>query len=81
MPIKCCKDCVPPKRHPGCHSQCPDYLREKAEHEEWKKKKGLQGCQLILCPIMSTMKLLMLGAKDINAIEITNFPVVHTCAG
>ena len=38
MPIKCCKDCVPPKRHPGCHSQCPDYLREKAEYEEWKKK-------------------------------------------
>lgn len=30
MKIKCCKDCVAPKRHPGCHGVCPEYLYEKA---------------------------------------------------
>lgn len=30
--IKCCGDCVAPKRHPGCHSTCPDYIQEKEEH-------------------------------------------------
>ena len=29
-----CKDCVEPKRHAGCHSECPDYLEQKAKHEE-----------------------------------------------
>lgn len=24
-----CRDCVPPKRHIGCHGNCPD-------HKEWK---------------------------------------------
>lgn len=38
MAIKCCKNCVPPQRHPGCHSTCPDYIREKAEWEEEKAK-------------------------------------------
>lgn len=28
MAVKCCKDCVPPKRHPGCHDHCPDYIAE-----------------------------------------------------
>ena len=36
--IKCCKDCVAPKRHPGCHSTCPEYRTEKAEYEEYKAK-------------------------------------------
>lgn len=36
MPIKCCKDCVPPQRHPGCHSKCEQYLKEKAKWEEEK---------------------------------------------
>lgn len=26
-----CKDC--PKRQMGCHDRCPDYLKEKAEHD------------------------------------------------
>lgn len=34
----CCKDCVPPKRHPGCHGTCDEYLNEKAERERLKDK-------------------------------------------
>lgn len=37
MPIKCCKDCVPPQRYPGCHTKCIMYLEEKAKWEEEKK--------------------------------------------
>lgn len=37
MSIKCCKDCVPPIRHPGCHAKCSKYLEEKAKLEEEKK--------------------------------------------
>lgn len=37
MPIKCCKDCVPPQRYPGCHAKCNKYLEEKAKWEEEKK--------------------------------------------
>ena len=33
MTIKCCNGCVPPKRHPGCHGKCPEYLAEKAEYD------------------------------------------------
>lgn len=29
MKIKCCKDCIAPKRYPGCHSVCPEYIHEK----------------------------------------------------
>ena len=29
--IKCCKGCV--SRSPGCHSTCPEYIVQKAEHE------------------------------------------------
>ena len=36
MAIKCCKGCVAPKRHPGCHGHCPEYKKEKVEHEERK---------------------------------------------
>ena len=36
-----------PKRYSGCHARCPDYLREKAEHEEKKaaadKRKAIRG--------------------------------------
>lgn len=37
MKIKCCKDCVAPKRHPGCHGVCPEYIHEKTLWEEEKK--------------------------------------------
>ena len=36
MPIKCCRYCVPPERHPGCHGNCKKYLDEK---EEWEREK------------------------------------------
>lgn len=36
--IKCCKDCVPPTRYPGCHDKCSKYLEEKAKLEEIKAK-------------------------------------------
>ena len=31
MGIKCCKDCVAPKRHPGCHDRGEQYQKEKAQ--------------------------------------------------
>lgn len=34
--ICCCKGCVAPKRHPGCHGSCQEYLAEKAEHDRLK---------------------------------------------
>ena len=34
--IECCHYCVAPKRYPGCHGKCPEYLKEKAENEERK---------------------------------------------
>lgn len=34
--IKCCRFCVAPKRYPGCHSTCPEYLKERAEYDERK---------------------------------------------
>lgn len=37
MAIKCCKDCVPPTRYPGCHAKCEQYKAEKAEYEKQKE--------------------------------------------
>ena len=36
MGIYSCKGCVAPKRYPGCHVHCPDYLAEKAKHDTEK---------------------------------------------
>lgn len=36
MVIKCCKGCVAPKRYPGCHGHCPEYLQEKEAYEKRK---------------------------------------------
>lgn len=38
MSIKCCKDCVAPKRHVGCHATCAEYLSEKKAYDELKEK-------------------------------------------
>lgn len=43
--IQCCKDCVPPKRRPGCHDHCDIYQTAKAKHdkekaEAYKKRKA-----------------------------------------
>jgi hypothetical protein len=37
MAIKCCKDCVAPKRHLGCHGSCAEYIAEKAEYDRLKE--------------------------------------------
>ena len=31
-----CKGCVPPKRYPGCHAYCAEYLADKARHDALK---------------------------------------------
>ncbi len=38
--ITCCKDCVAPKRHPGCHDHCDIYIEEKRKHDELREKEG-----------------------------------------
>lgn len=39
--IKCCHGCVPPKRCPGCHGVCPEYLEEKRIHEEEREARRI----------------------------------------
>lgn len=34
--FKCCKNCVAPKRTPGCHDHCPEYIAERAEYDKKK---------------------------------------------
>ena len=45
MGISCCNGCVAPKRYPGCHGSCPEYIKEKAEHnarmEEDKQRRRI----------------------------------------
>ena len=36
MAIKCCLGCVAPKRYPGCHDRCREYISEKNEHDRRK---------------------------------------------
>ena len=36
MAIFPCKGCVAPKRHPGCHDHCLEYLTHKAEYDKRK---------------------------------------------
>ena len=36
MGVFCCKGCTPPKRHPTCHASCPEYITDKAAHDERK---------------------------------------------
>lgn len=44
--IRCCRYCVPPKRHTACWDHCPEYLKEKAEYEaikaEHRKKEKIE---------------------------------------
>ena len=30
--INCCKDCIAPKRYPGCGEHCKEYKEEKAKY-------------------------------------------------
>lgn len=41
MSVTCCRECVAPKRYPGCHDHCPDYAAEKAESEKAKAAKRM----------------------------------------
>lgn len=47
MVIYSCRYCTQPKRHPGCHSDCPEYLADKAKHEaekaEYDKQRHIGG--------------------------------------
>lgn len=38
MKQRSCYGCVAPKRYPGCHSVCPDYAKDDAEHQARKEK-------------------------------------------
>ena len=47
MKITCCKDCVAPKRYPGCSDKCPEYKEQRAEldkvkeaERKWKAVRG-----------------------------------------
>jgi len=59
-----CRYCVAPKRHPGCHAECPEYKEWDAEHqqhlEEVRKKKQEEsvGClpYNTQCRIIKIMK-------------------------
>lgn len=35
--FKSCMNCVAPKRHPGCHASCPEYIAERAEYDRLKE--------------------------------------------
>lgn len=36
MAIECCHYCVAPKRYPGCHDHCHEYIEQKAKHDAEK---------------------------------------------
>ena len=40
MAIRCCNGCVPPKRYPGCHGHCPEYIEAKAQHDAEREMIG-----------------------------------------
>lgn len=33
--FRCCRMCVPPKRHPGCHAGCAAYIADKKLYDEY----------------------------------------------
>lgn len=42
MAIKCCHNCVAPKRHTACWGHCPEYLAEKEQDEKEKAQDRLK---------------------------------------
>lgn len=65
--IKCCRYCVAPKRYPGCHGTCPEYLKERAEYDRLKAiddKKRQTSIQLYDHRITALRK--MLRKKRVN---------------
>lgn len=49
--IYCCKGCEAPKRYPGCHSVCQEYLAQKADYDKKKAEQDKKDrlSQAILC--------------------------------
>ena len=37
--IRCCKGCVAPKRHIGCHATCKEYIEQSKENETVREKR------------------------------------------
>ena len=37
-----CYSCKPPKRRPGCHATCPEYLEDKKNYEAVKTLKDFE---------------------------------------
>lgn len=33
-----CRHCVTPKRHPGCHAECPEYAEWRANYNDVKAR-------------------------------------------
>lgn len=42
MGIKCCMNCVAPKRHTACWGHCPEYIAEKEQYEKKKAQDDLK---------------------------------------
>ena len=42
MSFKHCQSCLPPKRHPGCHSDCPYYQADIAKPNTAKQEEARQ---------------------------------------
>ena len=42
MVIKCCMNCVAPKRHTACWGHCPEYIAEREQYENQKGQDDLK---------------------------------------
>lgn len=42
MGIHCCHNCTRPEKSFRCHSTCPEYAKEKAQHDLIMKKQRLR---------------------------------------
>lgn len=73
MSINSCKECKPPKRYPGCHDHCQEYLAQKAEHdkckaEEYKKRQTSYGITIErTAAVAKAMKGRRICYKSINS--------------
>ena len=61
--IYCCKGCEAPKRYPGCHGVCQDYLEQKKEHDRLKAEHD-KANQIKTAIIGSQMKKVYKAMKD-----------------
>ena len=55
-----CHYCKPPKRHPGCHDHCPEYLASKAEYDQ--RRMDARQDRLVT----SYIKMNIMDARDAN---------------